>query len=527
MLRLPLYLRTLRHLRAGQVTNRVARRFVRPPQALGLAPVLRPGAGVEPGTFLPKPDPRGAEDRFTFLNLERQVSPLEYVAPGGGALWEYNFHYFDGLMAPGAAPGETASWVGTWLAAVPPGASPAWDPYPASRRILNWVKWSLAFPDAQPDGFFESLATQVRHLERTLEYHLLANHLLANAVALTAAGLRFAGAEGDAWLRRGSALLEEQLREQMLEDGAHFELSPAYHALIVEDLLDLVQMARAMDVELPTAVAGAAQRGLEWLRIVTRPDGRFPLFNDAAYGVSAPTRALIDYAERLDLAPAPDSGTGLVALAPSGHFRYREGRVFLVGDVGGTGPAYQPGHTHCDMLSFELGWDGVPLVVDTGTSTYEVGGRRRTERGTAAHNTVQVDDLEQHEIWASFRIARRGEVEAVEFAPDRVVASIRAFPPRWARLTRSWRFDGEAVTIEDVVNDGRARRCTARLHFHPEVDLQGEAGDWCANGLEFSFQGHTAVRNVEYHYAPEFNRLIPARCLEIEFDGALTTVIRP
>jgi uncharacterized heparinase superfamily protein len=62
---------------------------------------------------------------------------------------------------------------------------------------------------------------------------------LANAKALVFAGLFFGGGEGNALLRKGIGLLERQASEQILADGGHFELSPTYHALVLEDLLDV------------------------------------------------------------------------------------------------------------------------------------------------------------------------------------------------------------------------------------------------------------------------------------------------
>jgi Heparinase II/III N-terminus len=63
---------------------------------------------------------------------------------------------------------------------------------------------------------------------------LLGNHLLANAKALVFAGTYFAGDEANAWLQRGVGLLREQVAEQVLADGGHFERSPMYHAIVLE-----------------------------------------------------------------------------------------------------------------------------------------------------------------------------------------------------------------------------------------------------------------------------------------------------
>jgi uncharacterized heparinase superfamily protein len=93
----------------------------------------------------------------------------------------------------------------------------------------------------------ESLALQARYLAETVEYHLLGNHLLANAKALVFVGAFF---EGGARRRAGSAsglrILASQLPEQVLDDGGHFERSPMYHSLILEDVLDLVNLHRSL-----------------------------------------------------------------------------------------------------------------------------------------------------------------------------------------------------------------------------------------------------------------------------------------
>ena len=61
------------------------------------------------------------------------------------------------------------------------------------------------------------------------------------------------------------------------------------------------------------------------------------------------------------------------------------------------GPLGDGGHGHYDQLAVELYANGQPLVVDPGRYTYaeEPGGWRRWFKGTAAHNTVTVDELDQ------------------------------------------------------------------------------------------------------------------------------------
>ena len=61
------------------------------------------------------------------------------------------------------------------------------------------------------------------------------------------------------------------------------------------------------------------------------------------------------------------------------------------------GPLGDGGHGHYDALHFEAYAYGRPLVVDPGRYTYSESGPnwRRWFKGTAAHNTVTVDGLDQ------------------------------------------------------------------------------------------------------------------------------------
>src|SRR5204863_9681114 len=81
-------------------------------------------------------------------------------------------------------------------------------------------------------------------------------------------------------------------------------------------------------------------------------------------------------------------------------------------------PDHLPGHAHADTLSFELSLREQRVLVNTGTSTYEVAAERLRQRGTAAHNTVVVDGVDSSEVWSSFRVARRARPLAASWGRD-------------------------------------------------------------------------------------------------------------
>ena len=74
-----------------------------------------------------------------------------------------------------------------------------------------------------------------------------------------------------------------------------------------------------------------------------------------------------------------------------------------------------PAHAHSDILSFDLFKNGEPLIVETGTSTYQRSFIREYERSARAHNLLLLSEdninfLEPLEVWDSFRAARKYKI---------------------------------------------------------------------------------------------------------------------
>jgi uncharacterized heparinase superfamily protein len=377
---------------------------------------------------------------------------------------------------------------------------------------------------------------QVRALEARLEHHLLGNHLLANAKALAFAGIFFEGDEAGQWLAKGMELLERELAEQVLPDGGHFERSPMYHAIVLEDLADLMNIATAHGRPLPARWPETLQRMRAWLAGMCHPDGEISFFNDAAIGI-APSPAEIErYAREVSEVSASASPTApgpvhVKHLADSGYIRAEAPQAVLLLDVAPIGPDYLPGHAHADTLSFELSLGGERLVVNGGTSTYEPGPTRSSERGTAAHSTVEIDGEDSSEVWASFRVARRARPEnlVMNAAADRLEVACshdgyRRLPGRPVHR-RSWLLTPGSLRVEDRV-DGKCRSAVARFHLHPRVGISLDSGGGggmlrLASGREAGFRlASGAARIEECVYCPEFGVRTPARCLSVDFSAS-------
>jgi len=529
------YWHTVRHLRPVQIYGRLWFRLHRPRVDTAPPPDLRPVRHYMPA-LVPRQPTLIGEDVFRFLNEEHRLADMDgWDDPTIAKLWRYNLHYFDDLMATGAE--ARKAWhlalLARWIEENPMGEGTGWEPYPTSLRLVNWLRWYLA-GNALPPACVHSAAIQARWLTRRIEYHVLGNHLWANAKALVFAGVCFEGAEAESWLRKGLGLVKRELQEQVLPDGGHFERSPMYHAIMLADILDLLALDRALPGVLPEAAVSAWRSTVPammgWLAALSHPDGEIALFNDAALGVAPKLADLEVGARRLDIEIDSKIATPLHDLPDSGYTRMQMGPAVLIADNGPIGPDYIPGHAHADTLSFEFSLYGQRVIVDSGTSRYDTSAERLRQRGTAAHNTVQVDGLDSSEVWGSFRVARRARPIDRRISCDTVGITLTCGHDGYRRLPgrplhyRQWYLQADRLIVRDTIK-GRYRQAVTRFHFHPAVDVRAESANYgriiLPEGRSIVWQvagGWQRLTSSSYH--PEFNVSLSNQCLEVTLDGS-------
>ena len=464
-----LYFHTLRHLKFAQVYGRLAFHIRSPKPDMRIAPSLRRLEAVwsEP---LSREQSMLEEERFRFLNIENEL-PKGWNSQSVEKLWLYNLHYFDDLNARSSA--VRRSWhlklISRWIAENRPGVGLGWDPYPISLRVVNWIKWLLA--DNHPNAdILNSLAVQLRFLASRLEFHLLGNHLLANAKALIFGGLFFEGIEAENWYCLGTKIMKEQLDEQILADGAHFERSPMYHSLLMEDLLDLFNLHIGYGKSVEATWLDKYSKMFIWLRAMTHPDGEIAFFNDAATGVAPKLKDLKDYVFRLGMQSFLQRSELPCRLIESGYARIDNGDAVMISDVGSVGPDYLPGHAHAGTLSFELSLAGSRVLVNSGTSVYGIGKERLRQRGTAAHNTLRLDEYDSSEVWSGFRVARRARTFDVRIDD----LTVEAKHDGYKRLSgkpihsRKWEAIKNGFNVFDELVGRGSHQVEVFFYIHPE-----------------------------------------------------------
>ena len=374
-------------------------------------------------------------------------------AEGLGRLAVFQQHYGDDVLER-ARDGDgvgARKQVEAWIDAHPPRPTDAWHPYTTSTRACNWIAAATLVPELVP-VVRDSLWRQLAHLAQNVEDDILGNHVIRNARALIVGGAAF----GDsALLERGTALLERELPEQVLPDGGHYERSPAYHLLVLRDLLEIREASGVPELD------DTINRMLRFSAGIARPDGRPALFNDGG----------LDIAPLLELPPPVE---GLALFPDTGYAVIRTPRIWLAFDCGAPSPDFLPAHAHADALSFQLWVDGRPVVVDPGTYTYEPGADRDWFRGTRSHSTVAVDG-DQFELWGAFRSGRLPQVELLEASETELVAGVTG--RTGVRHVRRLRLRESELVIEDELEGARQSTIESSLQFapgvEPEVTAQG------------------------------------------------------
>jgi uncharacterized heparinase superfamily protein len=395
-------------------------------------------------------------------------------------------------------------------------AGVGWHPAPISLRTYAWLKL-LTTPGALPDApaartlLLGSLADQLATLEAHPERALLGNHYLWNLLALVLAGVALEGSRADDWLGQQKRLCQ-QLEEQVGPDGAHYERSPMYHSLILENVLDLVNVARQAPGRLTplthALLEEKAARMLGALAVWTHPDDEIALFGDSAFGIAQRPAALRAYAAALGIEARGPSTPGV--LDAIGFVRLSDGPFTLIASAAPPMPSYQPGHAHCDALSFELSVGNRRVVTDTGVTEYTPGPLRDLSRTTRSHATVEINGREQAELWAAHRIGARpdaGLIQVEELRQAEAVCSGWATPEVLHR--RRFHVSAGQVEIHDSF-DRAAPRATLRLPLAPgcEPRLEGcaariQLGDETL-GVTLPSAARWSVEQAPYF--PEFGR---------------------
>lgn len=443
---------------------------------------------------------------FNFLNLTQEFErdKIDWNFHEYGKLWTYNLNYFEFLLSDQMSCDEGISLIENYI--------DNWhhlkdgiEPFPISLRTINWVKF-LSKHEVKNEKIDEKLYQQVQILLNNLEYHILANHLLENAFSLIFAAYYF---QDEHIYSKAKTLLLDQLEEQILNDGGHYERSPMYHQIMLFRLLDVVSLVQCnpwKNHDILNHLELKAQSMVNWLSSMTLSSGEIPHVKDSAPNIAPGSKELFAYANNLGF-----KFTQTSELKDSGYrwLKSSDSLCMLI-DVGNISPSYQPGHAHADELNFLLYENGNPVIVDTGISTYEKNERRQLERSTQSHNCVSINGKDSSEVWGGFRVGRRAKVSLITDEDNEIKAHHDGYGS-FGLITRAFTLKENSFNIELCLPPLSNQETITYLHFHPKFNpkiINNKIIE--VNNIEILLEGFYDVRKESYMLAFGFNHLIPS-----------------
>lgn len=423
------------------------------------------------------------KNQFTFINIKNQVELSKaWNNKKLQHLWRYNLHYFEYLfkLANEYSKGNKQNkyyekfrdLITNWIDNNPYAYGDGWHPYTISLRITNWIAAYQTFKenircDYDFDKCFrESIFTQYKYLQTNLEKDVLGNHYFENIKALIIGSIFFEDTKVKGKFKKE---LLKQLKEQILEDGMHFELSPMYHKIILEDLIKITYWLKNEDIYIHLITY--IQKMIDVTYSFENNFGKTPAFNDSADGVSKDYKCLLEVCNKY-FKLSPKSNT---SLDKSGFYIIEDRFKKLIFDTGDICPTYLPAHGHCDALSFELSINGSPFIVNSGTYQYESGEWRDFFRSTKAHNTVSISYNEQSQFWGSFRVAKRiKKVRRKQFIYKNIQWYAGAYVSHYGAEHKRFigYIDEETMIVLDYVNTKFKDNIQSYLHFVPETSVE-------------------------------------------------------
>lgn len=376
---------------------------------------------------------------------------LDFEAVGDHkVIWELNRHqHLVTLARAFLLTGETryleelqAQWH-VWRSANPYPYGINWaSSLEAAFRCLSWIWIDHLLAGRGVDKFRACLAPAIaghaRYIEKYLSYYFAPNtHLLGEAVALYFAGTLYPQfASAARWRRRGWEIVQNEAARQVLPDGAHFEQSTYYHVYALDMFLHARLLAARNCEEAPSEFDAVIERMAEALRAQCQA-GSAPRFGDDDGGrLFDPRRNRIEHmldplataaalyrrpdfkaaaggvlreesiwllgpegAEEFDRLPSNPRPPASTRCAASGVYCLAASEPVLRAAIVDAGPhGYgSGGHGHADALSLQWIAQGRHWLTDPGAFCYALPRGRNRFRGTAAHNTLEVDGLDQAE----------------------------------------------------------------------------------------------------------------------------------
>jgi hypothetical protein len=146
------------------------------------------------------------------------------------------------------------------------------------------------------------------------------------------------------------------------------------------------------------------------------------------------------------------------------------------------------------------------------------------ERGTEAHNTVTVLEINSSEVWSSFRAARRANVRILEDQKRCIVAQHNGYKKIGTIHKRQWEFfDSRIEIIDNLI--GKVVGGRLYLHIAPEHKPELKNGVVNINNIKIFFKNANAIEIVQTKLPNGYNQFLDNYTVKVLFIRKVETHI--
>ena len=430
-----------------------------------------------------------------------------------------------------------AAQLQSWLDQCPYLLGPNWSSsLELAIRLINWsFCWRLLDDDSLSDSRYGDLrnrwlASIYQHCHfirgHQSRFSSANNHLLGEITGLFIATCTWPmWPQMDRWRQQALQALLREAELQNAPDGVNREQAIFYHQYVVDYLLLAGLVSKDAGVDLPAGYWQRIENMMDFMASIMDVAGTIPMIGDddggcichlSANAAYSPYRSLLatgavlfgrpefrtkagalDDRTRWLLGPTADQEWQRLASIPPGPLPVRrafaDGGYYLLGrdfetpqeirmlvDCGPLGYLSLAGHGHADALSIWLSCGGREFLIDPGTYTYHSEKQWRDYfRGTAAHNTVQIDGLDQSVITGNFMWSQHARSRCIEWRSSDSEDVLTGSHDGYRRLRdpvghqRRLQFDkkNRRFMVEDHISCTSAHQLARHWHFHEDCQV--------------------------------------------------------
>jgi hypothetical protein len=389
-----------------------------------------------------------------------------------------------------------------------------------------WIRQLMAGCDPFPATFGTDLLRALQHNGRYIERYLSTyfspnTHLLGEGVALFFIGTLCPEIpSAERWRQAGWNIVLNEAKRQVLPDGVYFEQALYYHVYALDFFLHARALAALNDTKIPAEFDAVLRKMLDVVHALSQAGAPVEFGDDDGGRVFNPRRnrvahmsdplaigaVLYESDEYASAAALTEEALWLFGKQAIEKFEgkspgpipcskaFESGGIYLINDSepcpqqmmvdGGPQGIGHSGHGHADALSLRLSVDGQRILIDPGSYVYiSDNGARNLFRGTGAHNTVKVDELDQAIPEGPFSWSSIPRVQAERWLAGETFELFVASHDGYCRLPDPvvhrrmvFHAKGGFWLVRDMVEGQQPHLLQSFWHFAPGSIVTEEAG---------------------------------------------------